>query len=91
MRPVPVTVGLTDGSFTEVEGKDLTEGLRAVVGEGAREADAGQTADRNPFAPQMPWRGNRSAQGQAQGSGQGRDQQGQGNQDQAAPSSGHGR
>jgi HlyD family secretion protein len=64
VRPIPVTAGLTDGAFTEVEGKGLTEGLRAVVGEGVREADAGQTAERNPFAPQMPFRGNRSAQGQ---------------------------
>ena len=47
VRPVPVTVGLTDGAFTEVEGKDLTEGLRAVVGEGAREARAGQTTEQD--------------------------------------------
>jgi HlyD family secretion protein len=72
VRPIPVTAGLTDGAFTEVEGRGLTEGLRAVAGEGVREADAGQTAERNPFAPQMPFRGNRPAQGQG---GQGRESQ----------------
>jgi len=87
VRPVPVNAGLTDGAFTEVEGKGLTEGLRVVIGEGMREAEAAPTADRNPFTPQLPFRGQR----QGQGPGQSQDQQGQGNQDQPAPSSGHGR
>ncbi len=34
VRPVPVTVGLTDGAFTEVEGNGLTEGVRVAVGDG---------------------------------------------------------
>jgi HlyD family secretion protein len=34
VRPVPVTVGLTDGAFTEVEGKGLAEGARVAVGDG---------------------------------------------------------
>lgn len=91
VRPIPVNAGLTDGAFTEVEGKGLTEGLRAVIGEGTREADAAPTADRNPFTPQMPFRGQRQGQGQTQGAGQGQDQQGQGNQGQATPSSGRDR
>jgi HlyD family secretion protein len=85
VRPILVNAGLTDGAFTEVEGKGLTEGLRAVIGEGTREAEAAPTADRNPFTPQMPFRGRR------QGQGQGQDQQDQGNQGQAAPSSSNGR
>ena len=64
VRPIPVKAGLTDGAFTEVEGKGLTEGLRAVIGEGVREAEAAPTADRNPFAPQMPFAGTVPAQGQ---------------------------
>ena len=83
VRPIPVTVGLTDGALTEVEGRGLTEGLRAVVGEGGRVADTGQVAERNPFAPQMPFRGNRSPQGQGA--------QGQGSQAQPAASPGPGR
>jgi HlyD family secretion protein len=34
VRPVPVTVGLADGAFTEVEGTGLAEGLRVAVGDG---------------------------------------------------------
>jgi HlyD family secretion protein len=92
VRPILVNAGLTDGAFTEVEGKGLAEGLRVVLGEGTREAEAAPTADRNPFTPQMPFRGQR--QGQAQGPGQGQDQgqgQAEGNQGQAAPSSSNGR
>jgi HlyD family secretion protein len=33
VRPVDVKVGLTDGTVTEVEGNDLIEGMRVVVGE----------------------------------------------------------
>ena len=78
-----VKAGLTDGAFTEVEGARLTEGLPVVVGEGAREAVAPSTAERNPFAPQMPFRGNRQAQGQTEGS----QAPGQENQGQQAPTS----
>jgi HlyD family secretion protein len=81
VRPLPVRAGLTDGAFTEVEGGRLAEGLPVVVGEGVRGSDAASTAERNPFAPQMPFRGNRPAQGQTEG-GQA---QGQENQGQQAP------
>jgi len=83
VRPLPVRVGLTDGAFTEVEGGRLAEGLPIVVGEGVRGADAASTAERNPFAPQMPFRGNRQAQGQTEGS----QAPGQENQGQQAPTS----
>jgi HlyD family secretion protein len=81
VRPVPVSVGLTDGAFTEVDGKGLTEGLRAVIGESTREAEAASAAERNPFAPQI-FRGQRAGQSQ---------EQGQGSPGQAAPSPGEGR
>ncbi|MBF0465381.1 MAG: efflux RND transporter periplasmic adaptor subunit [Nitrospirae bacterium] len=53
VRPVHVNVGMTDGTVTEVEGRDLAEGLQAVVGEAVAESKAGASAERNPFAPQM--------------------------------------
>jgi len=83
VRPLPVKAGLTDGAFTEVEGARLAEGLPVVVGEGVRGADAASTAERNPFAPQMPFRGNRPAQGQTEGT----QAPGQENQGQQAPTS----
>jgi HlyD family secretion protein len=80
VRPLQVTAGLTDGSFTEVAGQDLAEGLRVVYGEGPREAGTAQ-AERNPFAPPR-FPGQRGGQGQ----GQAQAEPGQG---EAAP--GHGR
>jgi HlyD family secretion protein len=53
VRPLRVIAGLTDGLFTEVEGRDLTEGLPVVVGEGLREPEAAASDERNPFAPQI--------------------------------------
>ncbi|MGA2317285.1 MAG: efflux RND transporter periplasmic adaptor subunit [Thermodesulfobacteriota bacterium] len=62
VRPVRVENGLTDGTLTEVEGKDLTEGLRVVVGEATGEAAVGPSTERSPFTPQMG-RGPRQGQG----------------------------
>jgi HlyD family secretion protein len=62
VRPVHVDVGLTDGTSTEVEGKDLTEGMRVVVGEATREVAGGASAERSPFTPQIG-RGPRQGQG----------------------------
>jgi len=53
VRPVHVNVGLTDGLVTEVESRDLAEGLQAVIGEAAPEAKAGPEGERNPFTPQI--------------------------------------
>ncbi len=77
VRPVRVSVGLTDGAFTEVEGKDLKEGIYIVVGEGTRQKETASTTERNPFAPQV-FRGQRSGQGRGQ-------DQAPGTQDQAPP------
>ena len=68
VRPVRVKTGLTDGTLTEVEGKDLTEGLRAVVGEATGEAPVGPSTDRSPFTPQMG-RGPRQGQGRSDSPG----------------------
>lgn len=65
VRPIPVNVGLTDGAFTEVEGKGLTEGLLVITGESIRGAEAAQTPEQNPFAPQV-FRGQGARQGQGQ-------------------------
>lgn len=61
VRPVHVHAGLTDGVFTEVEGKDITEGLRVVVGEAEHETAAG--SERSPLMPQPIWRGGQQNQG----------------------------
>jgi len=50
VRPIKVNAGMSDGTWTEVEGTELTEGLEVVTGEkdqGARNTGA------NPFTPQL--------------------------------------
>jgi HlyD family secretion protein len=56
VRPIHVNVGMTDGAVTEVEGRDLAEGLQVVVGETTAESKVsptGPTTEQNPFTPQM--------------------------------------
>ncbi len=56
VRPVHVNVGMTDGVATEVEGRDLAEGLQVVVGETTTESKGsppGPGTEHNPFTPQM--------------------------------------
>ena len=50
LRPIPVRVGTTDGTTTEVEGPELREGL-AVVASEQRQTAAPQGA--SPFMPQI--------------------------------------
>ena len=55
VRPIPVQVGQSDGSLTEVQGAGVTDGLEVVLGVQAKataQADA-----TNPFAPRFPRRG----------------------------------
>lgn len=52
MRPIPVTVGLTDGSNTEIHGEGVQEGVLAVVGE-ERKGSTGGTAGGSPFTPRF--------------------------------------
>jgi HlyD family secretion protein len=53
LKPMRVRTGLTDGSFTQVEGK-ITEGMEVVTGQTSQSAAKTQTPQQNPFAPQMP-------------------------------------
>jgi HlyD family secretion protein len=50
VRPLPVTVGLSDGAMTEVSGDGIREGTQVVVGE--RHAQGGDAAT-NPFTPKL--------------------------------------
>lgn len=52
VRPLHVNIGLTDGTVTEIEGSDVKEGLRVVVGEGTRETVTRSSGERSPFMPQ---------------------------------------
>jgi HlyD family secretion protein len=56
VKPVEVTVGLSDGIETEVEGKDLSETQQVILGmQLGFDATDSDPAD-NPFAPKNPWR-----------------------------------
>jgi HlyD family secretion protein len=62
VRPIRVNTGLTDGAFTEIEGKDVTDGMSVVIGESARETTAGPGTERSPLMPQPMGRGQRQGQ-----------------------------
>jgi len=62
VRPVHVNVGLTDGAFTEVTGKDVTDGMVVVIGETTKGDKAGAATERSPLMPQLPF-----GRGQQQG------------------------
>ena len=62
VRPISVQVGPNDGSMTEVQGRDLTEGLEIVMGVQAK-ATAQTTDSTNPFAPRFPRGGPRGGGG----------------------------
>ena len=71
VRPVHVAVGLTDGTSTEVESTDLSEGMRVVVGEATREVAGGPSTGPSPFTPQLG-RGPRQGQASPGGTSGGR-------------------
>ena len=52
VRPIPVQVGQSDGSMTEIQGVGVTEGLEIVLGVQAKAS--AQTDSTNPFAPRFP-------------------------------------
>jgi HlyD family secretion protein len=55
VRPIEVQIGATDGSFTEVRGEEVKEGMEVVVGEVRGEQVT--EATKNPFGPpQIPRR-----------------------------------
>jgi HlyD family secretion protein len=51
VKPVKVSLGLNDGSLTEIRDSDLKEGMRVVVGEQIKEE--GPTSTSSPFTPQI--------------------------------------
>jgi HlyD family secretion protein len=52
VKLIRVRPGLSDGTMTEVSGKELSEGMEVVIGE-ARQNGAGMAGTTNPFTPQL--------------------------------------
>jgi HlyD family secretion protein len=71
VTPVSVNVGMSDGTVTEIEGNEVKEGMRVIVGERTKEAAKGPSDEQNPFTPQAG-RGQRQGQGGPGGPGGGR-------------------
>jgi len=57
VKPVPVTLGLTDGTWTEVQGEGLATNTVVVTGTISVEAATEEASDSNPFLPQIGRRG----------------------------------
>jgi HlyD family secretion protein len=55
-RGVPVKIGLSDGTLTEVSSEELNEGDDVIVGEQVAGGRPAATTT-NPFAPPSPWGG----------------------------------
>lgn len=55
LRPIEVTLGMTDGAATEVQGDEIEEGMEVITGEIAPEM-AAAPGGTNPFAPKFPSR-----------------------------------
>jgi HlyD family secretion protein len=54
VRPMPVELGLTDGTWTEIQGEGLAQGTTVVTGVLSMEAAADESASgANPFIPQI--------------------------------------
>jgi HlyD family secretion protein len=65
VRPLPVQVGQSDGSMTEVQGAGVAEGLEVATGVQAKAA--AQADSTNPFAPRFPRGGPRGGGGGGMG------------------------
>jgi HlyD family secretion protein len=57
LRQVKVQTGLNDGSWTEVRGELVREGMEIALGEQVQTTAARSETTQNPFTPQLPWRG----------------------------------
>jgi HlyD family secretion protein len=55
VKPIKVRAGLSDGTNTEVQGDELTEGMEVIVDQ--QKGAAAGTNSANPFTPQIPRRG----------------------------------
>jgi HlyD family secretion protein len=53
VRPVPVKLGLTDGTWTQVEGESLATNMVVVTGTISAEAASEEASESNPFIPQI--------------------------------------
>jgi len=53
VRPLKVSVGLTDGTMTEVQSQDLTQDLPVVMGEQSQQAANAAGSGTSPFLPQL--------------------------------------
>jgi len=62
VRPIRVNTGLSDGAFTEVDGKEVTDGMSVVAGETTWDAAAGPVTERSPLMPQPIGRGQHQGQ-----------------------------
>jgi HlyD family secretion protein len=56
VKPIEVTVGLSDGTETEVEGSGLSEGQDVILGLQLASNAADSDSANNPFVPQNPFR-----------------------------------
>jgi HlyD family secretion protein len=71
VRPIPVNLGLTDGTWTEVQGEGLTNGMTLVVGIQTPDVAADDSGGASPFIPQIGRRGGPGGGGGAGGGGPG--------------------
>jgi HlyD family secretion protein len=53
VRPVRVTVGLTDGTVTEVQAEELHEGVKVAVADQSAQPKTGVGTGGSPFTPQI--------------------------------------
>jgi HlyD family secretion protein len=59
VRPIPVTLGVSDGNKVVVSGDMVREGMEVIVGERAAKREQSSQQGQNPFMPQ-PFGGKRS-------------------------------
>ena len=57
LKPLPVRLGLSDGTTSEIVESPLKEGDEVIVG--VVTAEASRTQQTSPFSPQMPGGGRR--------------------------------
>jgi HlyD family secretion protein len=52
IRPIKVSIGINDGTLTEISGPDVKEGMKVVIGD-AIDGDSGSADAKSPFIPQI--------------------------------------
>lgn len=50
-KAIRVRTGISDGSVTEVQGEEITEGLSVLIGQVSTQSRGSATGATNPFAP----------------------------------------